>query len=62
MRACCLGHLGRLPEARLEAAELLRKKPDFVSRGRTPIGRLIKCPEPSERVVAGLAKAGPELD
>jgi hypothetical protein len=58
MRACCLGHLGRLTEARAEVAELLRTKPDFVRRGRTLIGRLLKHPELQARVADGLAKAG----
>ena len=58
MRACCLGHLGRLAEAKLEVAELLQRKPDFRSRGRALIGRHIKFPELFERIVAGLEKAG----
>jgi adenylate cyclase len=58
MRACCLGHLGRLAEAKLEVAELLQRKPDFPSRGRVLIGRHIKFPELFERIVAGLEKAG----
>jgi tetratricopeptide (TPR) repeat protein len=62
MRACCLGHLGRVEEAKLEAAELLRRKPDFVSRGRILIERYIKFPELFDRVVDGLAKAGLALD
>jgi adenylate cyclase len=62
MRACCLGHLGRLDEARVEVAELLVTKPDFASRGRTLVGRLIKAPELQARVAGGLAKAGLELD
>jgi tetratricopeptide (TPR) repeat protein len=62
MRACCLGHLGRVDEARLEVAELLRRKPDFVSRGRILIERYIKLPELFDRVVDGLAKAGLALD
>jgi adenylate cyclase len=63
MRACCLGHLGRVDEAKHEAAELLRRKPDFVSRGRTLIGRYIKLPpELFGRVVDGLGKAGLTLD
>ena len=61
MRACSLGHLGRLEAAQVEVDELLRKKPDFRSRGRTLIGRLIKFPDLVERVVAGLGKAGLEL-
>jgi len=62
MRASCLGHLGRLEEARLEAAELVRKKPDFTRRGRTLIGRILKSPELQAIVADGLAKAGLVLD
>ena len=62
MRACSLGHLGRLEEARVEVGELLAKKPDFASRGRTLIGRLVKFPDLLESVVEGLEKAGLELD
>ena len=62
MRACCLGHLGRPEEARVEVAELLRTKPDFASRGRTLIGRLLKLPELQASVADGLAKAGLALD
>jgi adenylate cyclase len=58
MRACCLGHLRRLEEARVEVAELLAEKPDFARRGRTLVGRLIKFPDLVERVVDGLGKAG----
>ena len=58
MRACCLGHLGRVAEAELEVAELLQRKPEFPSRGRILIGRHIKFPELLERVVDGLGKAG----
>jgi adenylate cyclase len=62
MRASCLGHLGRLEEARMEVGELLAKKPDFPARGRTLIGRLVKFPELLERVVEGLEKAGLAMD
>jgi adenylate cyclase len=62
MRACCLGHLGRLEEAKVEAAELLAKKPDFPRRGRTLIGRHVKFPHLLELVVDGLGKAGLVLD
>ena len=58
MRACSLGHLGRRKEARVEVAELLAKKPDFRSRGRTLIRRHVKFPDLLERVVDGLGKAG----
>jgi adenylate cyclase len=62
MLACCLGHLGRLDEARVEVAELLRTKPGFASCGRMLIGRLIKVPELRVRIEDGLAKAGLALD
>ena len=62
MRACCLGHLGRLEEAKLEVAELVATKPDFPSRGRALIGRHVKFPDLLERVVGGLEKAGLALD
>jgi tetratricopeptide (TPR) repeat protein len=61
MRACCLGHLGRIREARTEIADLLRQKPDFENRGRTLIGRLIKLPDLLEKVFGGLRKAGLRL-
>ena len=62
MRACCLGHLGRIEEAKVEVAELLATKPDFPSRGRTLIGRHVKFPDLLESVVGGLEKAGLPLD
>jgi hypothetical protein len=58
MRACSLGHLRRLSEAKAEIAEVLERKPDFVRRGRTLIGRLIRTPDLFERVLQGLSKAG----
>jgi adenylate cyclase len=61
MRACSLGQLGRASEAKAEVAELLRQKPDFATRGRTLIGRLIRFPDLFETVVDGLRKAGLEL-
>jgi adenylate cyclase len=61
-RACCLGHLGRLPEAKRELADLLAARPDFARRGRTLIGRLIKFPDLLDRMTDGLAKAGLVLD
>jgi adenylate cyclase len=61
-RACCLGHLGRLEEARVELAELLAKKPDFPSRGRVLLGRMIKFPDLLDLVADGLARAGLALD
>jgi tetratricopeptide (TPR) repeat protein len=61
MRASSLGHLGRLAEAKHEVAELLRRKPDFRSRGRVLIGRYLKFPDLEACVVEGLAKAGLKL-
>lgn len=58
MITCCLGHLGRVAEARSAAAELLRIKPGFLKRGRTLIGYYIKPPELRDRVAEGLRKAG----
>jgi adenylate cyclase len=62
MRACSLGHLGRVAEARLELAELLGRKPDFASRGRALLGRVVKFPDLVETIADGLAKAGLALD
>jgi hypothetical protein len=61
MVACCLGHLGRLGEARMAAIDLLRQKPSFLERGRILIGYYIKPAELRENVVEGLRKAGLEL-
>ena len=52
------GCQGRLAEAERDAAELVRRRPDFPSRGRILIGRFIKFPEVSEPIVAGLERAG----
>ncbi len=62
MRACALGHLGRIDEARLEVAELLTKKPDFRQRGRVLIGRHVKFPDLVERVADGLRRSGLTLE
>lgn len=61
MRAASLGLLGREEEAKLEADELRRLRPDFARRGRILIGRYLHFPELVERVVAGLERAGLEL-
>jgi tetratricopeptide (TPR) repeat protein len=62
MRACSLGHLGRLAEAREEAAQLLERKPDFARRGRLLMGRLLRRPETLDRVRQGLGRAGLALE
>jgi adenylate cyclase len=61
MRASCLGLLGRHAEARVEVADVLRKKRDFATRGRVLIGHVIKFPEVTEVIVDGLARAGLKL-
>jgi adenylate cyclase len=61
MRSSCLGHLGRLDEAKAEVTALLRARPDFQERGRELIGRMIKLPDLFERVVDGLGRAGLRL-
>jgi tetratricopeptide (TPR) repeat protein len=61
-RACSLGHLRRLAEARREVAELLAQKPDFGARGRILISRLIKPADLQARIAEGLARAGLRLD
>jgi adenylate cyclase len=58
MRASCLGLLGRKDDAKTELAALLAYKPDFRTRGRALIGRLIKFPDVLDTVVGGLRKAG----
>ncbi len=58
MRACSLGHLGRRTEAKTDTAELLGRRPDFLRRGRSLVGRLIRIPELSDRVLSGLGRAG----
>ncbi|HEY6644086.1 hypothetical protein [Povalibacter sp.] len=58
MLASCLGHLGRLDDARMSIDSLLVLKPDFHRRGRMLIGHFIK-PEPLlEYIADGLSKAG----
>ncbi len=61
MLASTLGLLGRRAEAERIAADLVRERPDFPTRGRTLIGRLIKFPEVSEPIVEGLRLAGLHL-
>jgi adenylate cyclase len=61
MLASTLGLLGRLAEAERNAADLVRQRPDFPSRGRTLISRLVKFPEVSEPILEGLERAGLHL-
>jgi adenylate cyclase len=62
MRACCLGHLGRKQDAAPELDALLAAKPDFRTRGRTLIGRLVKFGSLVATIVYGLRKAGLAVD
>ncbi len=61
MITSCLGHLGRLDEARASAAELLRAKPQFAYRGRRLIAHYIKSDELRATIVDGLREAGVEV-
>jgi adenylate cyclase len=61
MLASTLGLLGQRAEAEREAHELVRRRPDFESRGHILIGRMIKFPDISDRIVAGLEQAGLRL-
>jgi CheY-like chemotaxis protein/TolB-like protein len=61
MRASCLGLLGRTAEARAEVAEVMERKPDFTTRGRTLIGYYVKSADVMDRIVDGLARAGLRL-
>ncbi len=61
MLASTLGLLGRRAEAERVAADLVRERPDFPTRGRTLIGRLIKFPEVSDPILEGLERAGLHL-
>ncbi|HVO09482.1 MAG TPA: hypothetical protein VMX54_01900 [Vicinamibacteria bacterium] len=62
MRACSLGHLGRRAEAKPEAAEVLRRRPDFLRHGRALIGRLVRVPEAFDRLLSGLGRVGLGLE
>ena len=55
--AACYGHLGRLEEARLTWAELLKVNPQFLLSQRA---RVLPYKDPAEfqRIAEGLAKAG----
>lgn len=61
MLASTLGQLGRPAEAERAVADLVRERPDFPTRGRTLIGRLIKFPQVREPILEGLERAGLRL-
>ena len=53
--AACLAQLGRLDEARAQAAEVMRRKPDFSVQAELPH---YKHPADAEHVRQGLLRAG----
>ncbi len=59
--AATLGHLGRIPEGRKAAGELLRLKPDFSRSGGRLIRHFVKFDEIVEQIIAGLARVGIEM-
>jgi len=61
MIAASLGQLGRLEDATLSAAELMRARPQFPYRGRRLIAHFIKSDELRATIVDGLRKAGVEV-
>jgi adenylate cyclase len=61
MKAATFGLLGRTEEGRRCCENLLQLKPDFPTRGRLLIGHYIKFGEIVERVIAGLQKAGLDI-
>jgi adenylate cyclase len=56
--AASLAQLGRLDEARAEAAEVLRIDPTFTINGTQRRFSLFKRPEDAEHIFDGLRKAG----
>jgi hypothetical protein len=61
MIAASLGQLGRLEDATLSAAELMRARPQFPYRGRRLIAHFIKSDELRATIIDGLRKAGVEV-
>jgi adenylate cyclase len=57
MLAACYGHLGRLDDARVAWAELLKVNPDFSLAQRERV-LPYKNPADFQRIAEGLAKAG----
>jgi adenylate cyclase len=55
--ASCYGHLGRVEEARLTWAEMLKVNPEFSLAQRARV-LPYKDPRDFQRIVDGLAKAG----
>jgi tetratricopeptide (TPR) repeat protein len=62
IKAATLGLLGRFEEGKQFVENLLKLKPDFPTRGRVLIKHYIKFEDIVERVIAGLRKAGLNLE
>lgn len=62
MQVAALGKLGRCSEAVSPAAELLKRSPEFHTKGRTLIARLIKERALFDAIVAGLLEGGIRID
>jgi adenylate cyclase len=60
IRAAVLGQLGRQEEAKQAVAELLALLPDFKSRGRSVLKRMVHLDENVDMLLEGLRKAGLE--
>ena len=58
VRAACLGQLSRRAEAQRELTELLRLCPDFKTRGRAHLRRLLFSEDNVAMLMDGLHKAG----
>ena len=62
VRAATFGLLGRYEEGKQAAAELLKLKPDFPTRGRVLIEHYIKFEDIVERIIDGLSKVGLKIE
>ena len=58
IRTAVLGMLGRHTKAKKAGSELLKLVPDFESRGRSLIQRMVYLEEHTEMLLKGLYKAG----
>jgi TolB-like protein len=61
-RASALGYLGHKEEAQRQIQYLLEAQPEFENRGRELISRLLYADENVELILAGLKKAGLEVE
>jgi adenylate cyclase len=62
LRASACGHLGKIEEGQACVRALLALKPDFARRGRILIGRYVKFEDMADRIIAGLAKLGMNIE